>query len=290
MKEKKAIIYYIFALFVIGVWATTFISSKVLLNYMQPTQLMFMRFIIAYLSLLAVYPKIEKPHCLKDELLFLLAGITGGSVYYLAENYALKFSWASNVSLLITTAPILTAILAHFFTGHKLTKNLVIGFFVAFTGVFLVVYSGSLQLRLWGDLLAIAAALCWAVYSVTVTKMSTAYNGIIITRRIFLYAILTLLPVLPFIKEKMNFTVLKEPVVVANLLFLGLIASSVCYLLWNSIMGKIGIVKANNFIYLTPLVTIVASAIVLGEVITWRIVLGGIFILLGVYLSERKPS
>ena len=95
-----------------------------------------------------VYPHVHKPESLKTELLLLLAGVTGGSVYFLGENYALKFSLASNVSLLVSTAPILTAIAAHFFLkGERLHRNAIFGAIVAFAGAALVILNGKFVLK-----------------------------------------------------------------------------------------------------------------------------------------------
>jgi len=289
MKDKK-IILNLLALITVVIWATTFISSKILLNSFTPLEVMFYRFVIAYFLLLIIHPKFHKIHSLKEEAMFLLAGITGGSLYFLTENTAVKISQVSNVGLIVATAPILTALLAHFFTkGEKLNKNLVLGFLIAISGVFLVMFNGNFMLKLnpIGDILALCAAISWSVYSITTKTFGSKYNHLYLTRKIFFYALLTIIPFL--FTSEFNFDVNKllKFEVITNLLFLGVIASSVCFVVWNFTVDKLGVVKTNNYVYLIPAVTLILSVLILHEKVTLYSSLGALLIFIGVYVSEN---
>ncbi|MGZ9585782.1 DMT family transporter [Paenibacillus marinisediminis] len=288
MKNKT--LYYVIALLVIIVWSTTYVSTKVLLQSLSPVEIMFYRYLIAYAALFVVYPKFHKLGGFREELLFIGAGVFGGTLYFLSENYALKYTTASNVGLLVATAPMLTAIMAHFFTrSEKLNKGLVFGFIVAMLGVFLVIFNGHFVLKLnpLGDMLAIAGAASWAMYSVLIKRIGTRYNGIYITRKIFFYSIVTMLPAVFVTDFRWDLTVLYDGRILANLLFLSIIASSACFLLWNKVIWKIGAVNANNFIYLVPLITMLTSAMILEETITVYALLGGLLIVAGVFISDQ---
>ena len=289
MANKKLFL-NLLALITVVIWATTFISSKILLNIFTPLEVMFYRFIIAYFLLLIIHPKFHKIESLKEEAMFLLAGVTGGSLYFLTENSAVKISQVSNVGLIIATAPIITALLAHFFTkGEKLNKNLFLGFLTAISGVFLVMFNGNFVLKLnpIGDILALSAAVCWSVYSITTKKFGSKYNHLYLTRKIFFYALLTMMPFL--FTSEFNFDVNKllNFEVISNLLFLGAIASSICFVVWNYTVDKLGVVKTNNYVYLIPAITLILSVLILNEKITLYSSLGAIFIFLGVYISEK---
>jgi len=289
MKDKK-IILNLLALITVVIWATTFISSKILLNSFTPLEVMFYRFVIAYFLLLIIHPKFHKIHSLKEEAMFLMAGITGGSLYFLTENTAVKISQVSNVGLIVATAPILTALLAHFFTkGEKLNKNLVLGFLIAISGVFLVMFNGNFMLKLnpIGDILALCAAISWSVYSITTKTFGSKYNHLYLTRKIFFYALLTIIPFL--FTSEFNFDVNKllKFEVITNLLFLGVIASSVCFVVWNFTVDKLGVVKTNNYVYLIPAVTLILSVLILHEKVTLYSSLGALLIFIGVYVSEN---
>ena len=146
---KKKGVYYLIAIIVVFIWGITFISTKMLLNELKPAEIMFYRYIIAYISLILVYPKFHKSSGIREEILFLLTGIFGGTLYFLSENYALKFSLASNVGLLVASAPLLTAMVAHIFMkDEKVEKNWYIGALVALVGVALVVFNGQFVLKL----------------------------------------------------------------------------------------------------------------------------------------------
>lgn len=290
---RKTIFLNIIAFITVSIWATTFISSKILLKSLSPFEVMFYRFLIAYFSLIIIHPKFHKIHSIKEELLFLVCGITGGSLYFLGENTAVKISLASNVSLILATAPVLTAILAHFFTkGEKLNKNLIIGFFIAITGVFLVIFNGNFVLKVnpLGDILALGSALCWAVYSICIKKFGDRYNALYLTRKIFFYALITMIPLLFTSLFNFNPSVLIQSDVIINLIFLGIIASSVCYVVWNYAVDKLGVVKTNNYLYFLPILTLILSYFVLDEKLTAYSLGGALLIITGVYISEQGFS
>ena len=274
------------------IWATTYISTKVLLENLEPIEILFYRFLLAYFVLIVIHPKFKKLHKFREELLFISAGISGVTLYYMIENIALKYTLASNVGLFISVAPILTAILSNFFIEHGgLTKKLVLGFFVAMIGIFLVLFNGNFVLKLnpMGDLLAIFAAFVWAVYSVILKKINNKYhyNNIYITRKIFFYGVLFMIPIILCFKIDLQVTKLIIPTVLFNILFLSLIASALCFVMWNVGVNYIGAIKASNYIYIVPFITAITSVIVLGEKLTLIVLLGGGFILAGLYISQN---
>lgn len=113
-------IYHILALTAVAIWGTTFVSTKLLLaEGMTPAEIMFYRFLIAYLALKLYKPTLRLPESWRDEALFAAAGLTGGSLYFLTENMALQITLASNVALLLATAPILTVLLSRLWLGRS---------------------------------------------------------------------------------------------------------------------------------------------------------------------------
>lgn len=292
---RNTIVCYLVAVAVIVVWSVTFVSTKVLLRSLSPEEIVFYRYLLAYMALLIVYPRFHKSGGWREELLFVGAGVFGGTLYFMTENYALKFSMASNVGLLVATSPMLTALAARFFTPNaRFTRGLALGFGVAFAGAFLVIFNGHFILKISprGDALALMAAASWALYSILVQKIGTRYSGVYITRKVFFYSLLTMLPVLALGDFRWDLAPLWRPSVLLNLLFLGIVASSLCFLLWSQVIWRLGAVTVNNFIYLVPLITMLAAAVVLGETITPVALAGGLLILAGVYMavSGRVPG
>lgn len=287
--------YHLLTLLVVVVWGTTFISTKILLREgLSPETIFFYRFLLAYLGIWLFGSKRLFAYSLKDELLFVLLGISGGSFYFLLENYALKITLVSNVSLIVCTAPILTAVLTHLILKtEKLTRWLIQGSFIALVGVTLVVYNGSfiLELSPLGDFLSLLAALFWAFYTIILKHISARYSTLFITRKVFFYGLITILPFLIINPLTMSGEMLIQPVVWGNLLFLGAAASLMCYFLWNVTVKKLGTVRTTNYIYFVPIVTLIASAVALpDEKITFTALIGAALILSGVILSKQKSK
>lgn len=300
--------YHILALAVIAVWGVTFVSTKTLIGAgLEPAGIFFCRFLIAYAGLwiLTLSQKGRAAlfgETLKDETVFFILGVTGGSLYFLTENYALKFSQACNVSFIVCLAPLLTLLLNYaivhigggkFAKGQedvKMSVNLVSGTVLALSGMALVVFSETkMHLSPKGDILAFGAALCWAVYSVVMGMVSERYGSLLITRKVFFYGILT---IIPFILNKpvLPAGALQQPVVVFNLLFLSLLASLACFVAWNKVMAEIGNVTSTNYVYLNPFFTLVSAMVVLGERLTLLEAVGSAAIVLGVILAGRKKT
>ena len=289
MRNKK-VFYTLLALATIAVWGVTFVSTKMLLDYLSPVQIMVSRYIIGYLALFLFYPKLHRSEGLRQELIYLGAGLTGGTLYFLAENYALVYTQASNVSLLVSSAPILTALVAHLFTrDERFRRSALWGFLAAMAGIFLVVYNGHFVLKLspTGDLLAIGGALSWAFYSTIIRSLKSSYPPVYVTRRIFLYSIATMLPFLLLPGGKpVTVQTISNPMVWGNLLFLGVLACACCFVAWTYVIRFMGAVRANNFVYFNPLVTMIASVAVLQERITPLMLAGAVLVLAGVVLAD----
>lgn len=286
--------YHLIAILTVAIWGLTFISTKVLINHgLSPQEIFFYRFLIAYIGIWAISPKRLFTSNWKDELWLVAGGIFGGSMYFFTENTALGITQASNVSFIICTAPLLTTILSLlFYKNEKASKGLIYGSLLALMGVGLIVFNGSFVLKLSpiGDLLTLLAAFSWAFYSLIIKKMTGRYPTVFITRKIFFYGVLTILPAFLLQPLRPDTTVLLQPTVLFNLLFLAVLASLVCYVLWNVVLKQLGTVRASNYIYLNPLVTMIASAIILHEKITWVALAGAACIVCGVYLAEKKRS
>lgn len=282
------------ALLTILIWGTTFISTKILLVDFQPVEILFFRFMMGFLALLAVCPRRLKEVNFRQELTFAAAGLCGICLYYLLENIALTFTMASNVGVIISVAPFFTALLVHFFikSEEKLQTRFLIGFAVAMLGIALISFNGSkLELNLRGDLLAVAAAFVWACYSILTRKISSfGYPVMITTRRTFFYGILFMIPALFLFDFQADFTRFANAAYLFNILYLGLGASAICFVTWNFAVKELGAVKTSVYIYMVPVITVVTSLLVLHEQLTILAGIGTVLTLAGLFLSESKTA
>lgn len=294
MQENKRFAGHFSAVFTIIIWGTTFISTKILLNNYRPIEILFFRFMIGLFILTIVYPHRLKSAEKKQEIMFALAGLCGITLYYLLENIALTYTMASNVGIIISVAPFFTAIFAHYcLKGERLKMNFFIGFIAAITGICLISVNTSTVFKLnpLGDFLALLASAVWAIYSILTRKISSfGYNTIQTTRRIFFYGILFMIPTFPFFDFHPDIKYLADPIVLFNILFLGLGASALCFVTWNYAVKILGAVKTSIYIYIVPVITVVTSVIILHEKITWLSVAGMILALSGLFISEKLPS
>lgn len=282
------------ALFSVLFWGTTFISTKVLLKAFTPYEILVYRFLIGFLILWLIKPGKDTQVLLKkksDEWLFFGAGFSGVTLYFLMENNALTMTSVSNVGVIVSTAPFFTALMAHFLLkNEKFRPSFFLGFLSAMAGIVLISYNGSAALALnpMGDLLALAAAFIWGIYSIFTKKISDlGYNMIIATRKIFLYSLLTMIPLYPVFRPEIELAKLLKPIHTANLLFLGIGASALCYVTWNWATKVLGAVKTSIYIYIIPVIAILTSALILDEKMTLLGTVGTLLTIAGLVISEN---
>lgn len=306
--NKSLLGFHALALLVVAIWGVTFVCTKLLIAAgLMPAQIFAIRFALAYLGIWAVclFRKGQASRLfadtLLDEAIFVFLGITGGSFYFLTENTALVYTQACNVAFLVCSAPLFTALLTlvvkRFAKGRiaeglediRLRWPLIVGTILALGGMAMVVFERqTLQLSPKGDLFAIGAAVCWALYSIFMAQMTSQYGALFATRKVFFYGLLTIIPFLLNGDRATVLSALSQPSVIFNLLFLGLVASLACFIVWNKVMSKLGNFTSTCYVYLNPFFTLVTSMIILGERMTLVSAAGSLAIVLGVILSGKK--
>ena len=295
MKGKNGtpgIIVYVIAFVIVVIWGCTFVQTKILINSgLRPDEIFLFRFTLAYILILPLAGKRLFLDNWTDEVLAVALGLTGGSLYFVTENYALAYGYCSNVALIVCLTPMITALIVGcFYKSERMGRSAVVGSAIAFVGMALVVFNGNfiLQLSPLGDVLALAACLCWALYTLIIKRLQDKYSNMLVTRKIFGYGLLTILPMLLARGVDIELLVDGGAVVWGNILFLGCVASLLCFLGWNFCLERLGTVRATNLLYLNPVISITTSAIVLGEHVTWIAILGAVLILTGLYCMRRK--
>ncbi len=286
--------YHLVAFVTVAIWGTTFVSTKVLmLNGLSPAIIFTLRFVIAYVLMLCVNHKRIMSDTWRDELKMVLLGITGGSLYFLSENEAMNFTTTTNTSLIVCSCPLFATLLVRivYRDSTRIRALQMVGSLLAFAGMVIVVLNGKFVLHLSpvGDALAFTACICWAVYSLLMKSVSGNYSAAFITRKVFFYGVLTILPYYIFFPGMPSVDILSRPQVTGNLLFLGCLASMICFLTWNWCISKLGAVKATNWVYFNPIVTMIFASLVLNETITHYFLIGALCILAGMYLSNKTP-
>lgn len=290
--QNNNLLYHLIAILIVVVWGTTFVSTKILLlNGLTPAGIFAIRFFIAYIGLVIISHKRMFCKNLKDELLVVLLGLFGGSMYFLTENMSLNYTTTTNTSLIVCSCPLFSTLLICYFFKTKLTKSQILGDVFAFLGMAIVVLNGQFVLHLSpiGDMLAFGACLCWAFYSLIMRLLVSNYSSVFITRKVFGYGLLTIIPWFLFRPEdspiNIDFT---NPLLWGNILFLSLVASLTCYSLWTVCLKRLGVIAATNYVYINPIATVGAAVVILNEQITIWFILGSLFILAGLWLHNRN--
>jgi len=291
----KRFLPHVVAFLVVAIWGTTFVFTKLLLlGGLTPAQIFILRFIIAYL-LLVGYCLVRGIKWLsntwQDELLMVALGVTGGSLYFLTENSAMNYTTTTNTSIIVSLCPLFaSAIIGLFYKSERLSRLQTLGSLMAAAGVIVVVMNGHFVLHLspLGDALAFGACLCWAFYSLLMIPANKRYGTVFVTRKVFFYGLLSMIPYLIMNPELNIHLLLNQPKLAWNLLFLGCVASMLCFLAWNWALKRLGAVVATNYVYLNPVTTIVFAWFILSEQITSWFILGTLLILFGMYLVDTK--
>ena len=291
----KRFLPHLIAFIVVAIWGVTFVCTKLLLlGGLTAAQIFILRFIIAYLLLLG-YSLSKGIHWLsnswRDELNMMALGVFGGSLYFLTENSAMNYTTTTNTSIIVSLCPLFaSAIIGAFYKTERLNRWQTVGTVMAALGVIMVVMNGHFVLHLspLGDALAFGACMCWAFYSLLIIPVSKRYPTVFITRKVFFYGLLSMIPYIILHPDLNIQLVINKPTLLANLLFLGCVASMLCYVAWNWVLKRLGAVVATNYVYLNPVTTIVFAWMVLNEQITGWFIIGTVLILYGMYLVNTK--
>lgn len=293
------------------IWGTTFISSKIVLEYLSPIELLIYRFAVGLcvLSLmdshkLVLNRKLQKcPPCgiddgrrrqyrglkrKKDEWYFILAGLSGVTLYYLLENISLTRTTASNAGVIVSAAPFFTALAAWMMRKEKcISIRFLSGFVIALSGIAMISFQGSsVSLNPEGDFLALCAAIVWGFYS-NFSKWITekGYSVITATRRIITWGLIFMIPFGFIMGFSFKPAILLKPQVLFHVVYLGISASAMCFVLWNYAVDRLGVITSGVYIYLTPVVTVALSIPVLHETFTWYSGAGMLLTIAGLIIS-----
>ncbi len=286
----KSFVKYLPALLTSLVWGTTFVASKVVLSSgVTPLQLMFARFVLGYVALWLAYPHLGGFRPLSRELRFAGLGLCGGSLYFLCEYEALRYTSAVNVGIIVSTVPLVTYALMILLRRSVFSLRYALACLLALVGVALIVFNGSFVFRpqFLGDLLAILAVLLWAAYTILLDADNAETHPLLVSRRLFFYALLSLTPLLVISPSSVVSPLVFSSPALYPVIYLGLIASGACIWLWNVSVNVLGPSRTNAFLYLNTVIPVLASWLIFSSEVTRFHVFGSIFILAGLLLSQQ---
>lgn len=271
----------------VSFWGISFVSTKAVLDKLDPYSLLVIRFGIGALFLLCLL--LLKRHSLRLSIIHLphliILGILGVFVHQLIQATALISIDASQAGWIISFSPIFTVLLSMAFLHEKMSPPKIAGILLSLCGVLLVTTTGEgksfhLAMNL-GYILMIASTLNWAIYSVLLKRLYIPLPSLVVT---FYMSLLGFILTLPFLVRNRGWEQIEllSKGEWAHLLFLGVFVSGVAYWYWGKAHEVLDASKASVFMYLEPVATLLAAMILLHEHILFLSVAGGILIIIGV--------
>ena len=293
--QKNLFPAYLELIFAAVAWGISFITTKVAVAEVPPPVVVWLRFTIGLVILLAfiISRGLLKLPTFKDSCYFALLGFIGITFHQWLQSTGLVTSQASTTSWIVSTAPIFIALLAWIFLHERLSTIAVAGICLATLGVLLVVTKGSFSgmftgnIGTSGDLLVLISAPNWAVFSVLSRGALKKFPALFVLFYVMLFG---------WVFSSIHFLSIQgwtffHQISYAGWLaigFLGIGCTALAYIFWYDGLQTITASQAGVFLYIEPLVSLIAAALILGETITIPALFGGSLILLGVWLVNRQ--
>jgi len=277
----------LYATMSITFWGVSFVSTKAVLDKLDPFTLLVIRFGIGAVFLFFLLMILNEKLLINMTYIphLIVLGILGVFIHQVIQASALLTIDASSAGWMISLSPIFTVILSMFFLHERMTLFKGVGMILALFGVFLVTTAGSEQtfepvLNI-GYLLMLLSTLNWAIYSVLLKKLSIPLSPLVIT---FYMSTIGFILTFPFLIRNKGWESLShlQTDEWAHLFFLGIFVSGVAYWYWAKALHVLEATQVSVFLYLEPLATLIAAVVLLHEKIILISVIGGIIIIIGV--------
>jgi len=289
--KTKAIIK---ALFAVIVWGASFVATKVSLQYADPTTIVWLRFSMGVV-ILGLAVALKKQFVLpqgKDWGYFALLGFLGITFHQWLQSTGLITAQATTSAWIVATTPVFMALLGLMILRESLALHQVAGIFLASFGVLLVVTKGNLAVISTGnfgtpgDFLVLISAMNWSVFS-TLSRSGLKKHPA--TRMMFyVMSFGWLFTSILFLSTSGPWQISSIP---WNgwiaILFLGIFCSGIAYIFWYDALKDLPVAQTGAFLYLEPIVTVIVASIVLNEALLITSAIGGLTILIGVWLVNR---
>jgi drug/metabolite transporter (DMT)-like permease len=294
-KNKIKKYYFLIISLPIVFWAFAFPLIKIGLNELNPINLTILRMFIVCLSFLIILflkpisiTKLDR----KDIPFLFFLGFFGVICYHFALNYGEQYISAGAASLIITTIPIFIVFLALIFLSEKISFNIILGILFSSLGVIIIILYGSTNIiieieYIFSAIAVLFAAFLGAIYTVAGKKFLRKYSPLSLT----IYAILIgSLGMLPFI----NKSIFEEVINLSSLgwmaiIFLALFPTVIGYVMWYVALDFKPASELGIYLYLMPMLSTILSFFLLNERITILFIFGGLLIILGLFIVNRKP-
>ncbi|CAI8877005.1 MULTISPECIES: DMT family transporter [unclassified Pseudomonas] len=281
---------YAYPLLAIFIWAGNTVITKMSAGAIFPAEIGFYRWLLAGLLFtpFMLKPVLQHWPLIRPNLgkIFVL-GVLGMAVYQSLAYFAASLTSATNMGIILSLMPLMSLAMAIISLGQRLTAGALVGALLSFSGVLVVVSSGSLATLLehglnLGDAMMLIATLAYAIYSTLLKKWQLRLPPLVLLYLQVLVAVVVLFPLF-VASPKTGLTLHNVPLV----LYACLLASMVAPLAWMQAVVRLGPSRTTQFFNLLPLITALIAAVVLHEQLALYHLVGGALTLGGVIVCER---
>jgi drug/metabolite transporter (DMT)-like permease len=277
------------------IWGGNFVIGRIAGDYLPPITFSLLRWLIAFLFLTPFLTKKLKEDWKilwthKWVLLFLT--VTGVSGYNTILYIALHYTTSINASVVNSTTPLFIAIFSLFLLKERLSIIQAVGIGLSILGIIFILSKGSLESLEalsfnMGDLFVLAAVVCWSLYSITIKKYAKILPNITTLYVTSFLGVIILFPLSMFELNQPEVSIVFAPTTILILLYVGILASIVAFLSWNTGVSIVGAAKSGIFINLLPVFATIFATTFTKESLLWYQIVGGCIVIFGVLLSSR---
>jgi drug/metabolite transporter (DMT)-like permease len=293
--EKTQRLAFLKALFSVIVWGASFVATKVALREVAPVMVVWLRFGMGVIILGGVVwsrNQLRLPES-KDWFYFAFLGFLGITFHQWLQSTALVTAQAVTTGWIVASTPIFMVILSWLFLKEKLAWYQIFGIGLAAFGVLLVITNGNLtslfsgHFGTTGDFLILISALNWAIFSTISRQGLKKYPA----ARMMFYVMgfgwlfTTILFLITGDIQQIHQLSMNGWIAVS---FLGIFCSGIAYIFWYDALQVLAVARTGAFLYFEPVVTVVVAGLVLGESLFLAGLLGGVIIVLGVWMVNHK--
>lgn len=272
-------------------WSSGFIALKYLLDYFQPSQILFFRMLIATIVLLLINKgRFQFSYRKGDWRWLLLMGVAEPCLYFLFETRALQLTSAGQAGVINATFPLLASVGAFLFLKEKLSRNAVAGFVIAIMGCSLLSMSATVTESasdpMFGNFLEFVAMICGSVYTLSIRHFSSRYSASTLTAfqtiiGTFFFAPMAFSSPLPTTAGIGQW---------GCLIFLGICVSVGAYWLYTWAMARASVAMVSAYINLIPVFTLMLAFMILGESLNVQQCMACFIVFAGVVISQYQGS
>lgn len=272
------------------IWSTSFVATKISYVSFSPFTIGFLRFFIATVALVIVVfiRKEFRRVSVKDFGLLSLSGILGITFYFALENTGVKMTSASNAAMIVSAYPAITAILELLVFKVKTTFVKTMGIALAVGGVCELSFSAHMGLdttQVIGNILLVIAGVVWTFYNFVTSKVVNSYPATTVS---FYQTVIGTIAFIPLAGTELHQWTQPNMESCLALLYLGICCSVVAFLLYNYGLRKLSSSTVVTMMNLVPVFGVIFSVLILHERLELKQIIGGIVVLLGVYLTLHQ--